>query len=99
VILGLGIAGIATTVVGAFLGFFCCLFFPIAAVGSILGGVAAVLGYTDLKAIAEGRLDPDAHGQTQLGMILGLVGVGLGILMITGMIVLLVGIGITNVAH
>ena len=99
VILGLGIAGIATTVVGAFMGFLCCLFWPIAAVGLVMGGVAAVLGYTDLKAIAEGRLDPDAHGQTQLGMILGLVGLGLGVLMIVGMIALLIGIGISNAAR
>lgn len=93
-ILGLGIGGILMTVLGALFGFLCCLFWPIVGVGTIMGGISAILGFIDLKAIREGRLDPRAEGQTRIGMILGIVSVVLAVLAVLGMIAIAVFFGV-----
>jgi hypothetical protein len=51
-----------------------------ALLGVGLGIPAITMGRTDLRKIREGTMDPDGAGQTQVGFILGWVGLGLGIL-------------------
>jgi hypothetical protein len=51
-----------------------------ALLGIGLGIPAITMGRTDLRKIREGTMDADGAGQTQVGLILGCVGLGLGIL-------------------
>ena len=51
-----------------------------ALLGIGLGIPAITMGRTDLRKIREGTMDADGAGQTQVGFILGWVGLGLGIL-------------------
>lgn len=46
------------------LGFFCCIFFGIA---------AWIMGNEDLNAMRAGRMDPSGEGLTRAGMILGII--------------------------
>lgn len=55
------------------LGIVCCIIFAI---------LAWVMGSSDLKAMAEGKMDPSGEGLTKAGKILGMVGVALGVLSI-----------------
>ena len=55
------------------LGILCCLIFAI---------LAWVMGNSDLKAMAEGRMDPSGESLTKAGKILGIIGCVLGILSI-----------------
>jgi hypothetical protein len=57
------------------LGLFLCALFGVG-----LGIPAITMGRTDLRKIREGTMDPDGAVQTQVGFILGWVGLGLGIL-------------------
>ncbi len=52
------------------LGIVCCF---------ICGIVAWVLGNTDLREMAAGRMDPEGRGLTQAGKICGIISVGLQI--------------------
>ena len=67
----------------------CCPLF-----GVLLGpfSVAAwIVGRGDLRAMRDGQMDPNGHGMTQAGMILGIIGtvlMGLGLLFFVGMIAL-----------
>lgn len=53
------------------LGLICCLIFAI---------LAWVMGNTDLKEMAEGRMDPSGEGMAKAGKIMGMIGVGLNVL-------------------
>jgi hypothetical protein len=53
------------------LGILCCIVFGI---------LAWVMGSTDLKEMAEGRMDPAGEGMTKAGKILGIIGCALAIL-------------------
>ena len=53
------------------LGILCCIIFAI---------LAWVMGGKDLKAMAEGQMDPSGEGLTKAGKILGIIGCVLGIL-------------------
>ncbi len=53
------------------LGLLCCIIFAI---------LAWVMGSSDLKAMAEGRMDPSGEGLTKAAKILGIIGCVLGIL-------------------
>jgi mannose/fructose/N-acetylgalactosamine-specific phosphotransferase system component IID len=53
------------------LGIVCCIIFAI---------LAWVMGSSDLKAMAEGRMDPSGEGLTKAAKILGIIGCVLGIL-------------------
>ncbi|HJV39746.1 MAG TPA: DUF4190 domain-containing protein [Geothrix sp.] len=53
------------------LGLLCCIIFAI---------LAWVMGSNDLKAMAEGKMDPSGEGLTKAGKILGIIGCVLGIL-------------------
>lgn len=55
------------------LGIICCIIFAI---------LAWVMGGSDLKAMADGQMDPSGEGLTKAGKILGIVGVALGVLSI-----------------
>jgi hypothetical protein len=54
--------------------------FVCALLGVGLSIPAITMGRADLRKIREGTMDPDGAGQTQVGFILGWVGLGLGIL-------------------
>ena len=53
------------------LGLVCCFIFAI---------LAWVMGSSDLKAMAEGKMDPTGEGLTKAGKILGIIGCAFGIL-------------------
>jgi hypothetical protein len=53
------------------LGILCCLIFGI---------LAWVMGSTDLKEMAEGRMDPAGEGMTKAGKILGMISCALAVL-------------------
>ncbi len=55
------------------LGILCCVIFGI---------LAWVMGSTDLKAMAEGKMDPSGEGLTKAGKILGIIGCAFAILSI-----------------
>jgi len=55
------------------LGILCCVIFGI---------LAWVMGHSDLKAMAEGRMDPSGEGLTKAGKILGIIGCAFAILSI-----------------
>lgn len=57
------------------LGIVCCL---------VLGIVAWVMGNSDLKAMAEGRMDRTGEGLTKAGKICGMIGVILQVLYLIG---------------
>lgn len=59
------------------LGIVCCIIFGI---------LAWVMGGSDMKEMAEGRMDPSGEGLTKAGKILGIVGCALAIL---GMVIAL----------
>lgn len=69
--------GVLILVLGI-LGIVCCL---------ITGIVAWVMGNSDLKAMAEGRMDPAGEGLTKAGKICGMIGV---ILQVVGWIIYIV---------
>lgn len=71
-ILGLGISGVVLSVVGLM----CCALLPLIGLG--LSIPAWVMGRRDLQAIAAGTMDPTGHGNTRIGMVLGIVGTVLG---------------------
>src|SRR5262249_44945525 len=48
----------------------------------VLGPIALVLGTQDLKAIRDGRMDPEGEGLTQAGRICGLIGTIIGALIL-----------------
>lgn len=48
----------------------------------VCGIIAWVLGRADLKAMAEGRMDPRGEGLTRAGVICGIVGTCLGVVAI-----------------
>ena len=64
------------------------LSFAICPLIGLIGIAAWVMGMNDLREMREGRMNPDGHGQTKTGMILGIVGTGLGILSVLGIVVL-----------
>jgi len=67
------------------LGIVCCF---------ICGIVAWVMGNTDLRQMAEGRMDPSGEGLTQAGKICGIVGVALAIAgLAIWLVMMAVGIG------
>lgn len=53
------------------LGLICCLIFAI---------LAWVMGNSDLKEMAEGRMDPSGEGMAKAGKIMGMIGVALNVL-------------------
>jgi peptidoglycan/LPS O-acetylase OafA/YrhL len=53
------------------LGILCCIVFGI---------LAWVMGSSDLKEMAEGRMDPSGEGMTKAGKILGIIGCALAVL-------------------
>jgi len=53
------------------LGFFCCIIFAI---------LAWVMGNSDLKEMAEGRMDPSGEGMTKAGKIVGMIACALAVL-------------------
>jgi len=55
--------------------FFCC---------PLIGIAAWVMGNSDLKAMAEGRMDPAGEGLTKAGKIIGIVTLALGVLAAIG---------------
>jgi hypothetical protein len=55
-----------------------------------LGPIAWIWGRADLRAMREGRMDPEGEGQTRAGMICGIISTCLGIFLIVGSITLLV---------
>jgi TRAP-type C4-dicarboxylate transport system permease small subunit len=59
------------------LGILCCLIFGI---------LAWVMGSSDLKAMAEGKMDPSGEGLTKAAKILGMIGCALAILGILWMV-------------
>jgi mannose/fructose/N-acetylgalactosamine-specific phosphotransferase system component IID len=59
------------------LGILCCIIFAI---------LAWVMGASDLKAMAEGRMDPSGEGLTKAAKILGIIGCVLGILSLVWMV-------------
>jgi len=60
------------------LGFACCQFLSIA---------AWIMGYTDMKEINAGRMDPAGRGLTQAGMIIGIIGTVLMVLWFAAQII------------
>src|SRR5262245_2341924 len=52
--------------------------------GIILGPIAWIMGSTDLKEIRAGRMDREGEGQTNGGMICGIVGTVMGLLTLCG---------------
>lgn len=62
-------------------GLFCCIIFGI---------LAWVMGSSDLKEMAEGRMDPAGEGLTKAGKILGIIGCVLNILAILGWLAMLI---------
>ena len=67
----------------------------------IFGIVAWVMGGSDLRAMAEGRMDPTGEGLTKAGKICGIISVILSILVIAIWIlvtVVLVGAGVAGAA-
>ncbi len=61
----------------------------------IFGVVAWVLANSDLRAMAEGRMDPTGEGITKAGKIVAMISVILSIVAIVGGIIMLVlGVGI-----
>jgi hypothetical protein len=54
--------------------FFQCL------VGFVFGILAWVMGNSDLKGMADGEVDPEGKQLTQVGRILGIVGLGISVL-------------------
>jgi hypothetical protein len=46
----------------------------------IFGPIAWIMGNSDLRAMREGRMDPDGEGTTKAGMICGIVATCLGLL-------------------
>ena len=69
--------GVAVLVLGI-AGLVCCCV-PSGAVSLICGGIAAVMGLRDLRAMRRGEMDPSGRGPTLAGMILGLGGIVLGV--------------------
>ena len=63
------------------LGLVCCI---------ICGIIAWVMGNTDLKEMAAGRMDPAGEGMTKAGKICGIVGIAIQIVML---ILQLLGVG------
>jgi len=59
------------------LGLLCCIIFAI---------LAWVMGSSDLKAMAEGQMDPSGEGLTKAAKILGIIGCVLGILSLVWMV-------------
>ena len=67
----------------------------------IFGLVAWIMGNGDLRAMAEGRMDPSGQGLTKAGKICGIISVILSILVIAIWIlvtVVLVGAGVAGAA-
>lgn len=60
----------------------CC-----ACVGSVFGILAVVFGSQDLRAMAEGRMDPSGQGTTLAGKIIGIVSLCLGFLWLIYLII------------
>lgn len=58
--------------------------------GIFTGLPACILGWNDLRAMNEGRMDPEGRGMTQVGAILGAVGSALTLLMVLGVLAVLV---------
>ena len=71
------------------LGVICCIIFAI---------LAWVMGSGDLKAMAEGQMDPSGEGMTKVGKILGMVGCALGILSLVW-ILFFGGLAMFSAAH
>lgn len=70
------------------LGILCCIIFGI---------LAWVMGSMDLKAIAEGRMDPDGEGMTKAGKILGIIGCVLNLLyMLTWLATRILGVSVAG---
>jgi predicted Zn finger-like uncharacterized protein len=68
-VMGLGIGGIVFQL--------CC---PLPVVGWVCAVLAIIFGGADLKAMNRGEMDTAGRGQTNIGRILGFVGVGLLVL-------------------
>ena len=68
IVLALGIIGVAL----ALPGLLCCAILPIPA--CICGIIAWVMGNSDLRDMAAGRMDPAGRGLTQAGKICGMIG-------------------------
>jgi len=65
----------------------------------IFGVVAWVLANSDLRAMAEGRMDPTGEGITKAGKIVAMINVILTIVAIVGAIIMLVlGVGLAAAA-
>ncbi len=71
------------------LGLLCCIIFGI---------LAWVFGQSDLKEMAEGRMDPSGEGMTKAGKILGIVAVALQILGIVLWIFVFGGLAMAGMA-
>ncbi len=70
------------------LGLLCCIVFGI---------LAWVMGNSDLKEMAEGRMDPEGEGMTKAGKILGIIGCVLNLLgILAGIAVFVFGIAIAG---
>jgi len=72
-VLILGIISTVLSVIGV-----CCCPFGLGALGC--GIPAIILGSTDMKGMSQGIIDPSGKGQSQTGMILGIVGVAISAL-------------------
>lgn len=69
------------------LGFACCQIFSI---------VAWVMGYSDMKEIKAGRMDPAGRGLTQAGMIIGIIGTVLMILTVGAQLIIVLFMAIND---